>query len=203
MKLVPIISKDAGSNVFFLQGEGEGAKSLMIDASMDPEGLNPDMLLLTHCHFDHIAMAKDIQRRTGCEILMSGIDADFFEADPQGNSVADILGAKAEDHLFKVDRRLKDGDIIDLGELKLEVIETPGHSPGGISLYEPQNKLLFSGDMIFAGSYGRYDLPGGNKEKLKKSIARLGKLDVNEAFPGHGPSMSSGVKEYINSIKVD
>jgi hydroxyacylglutathione hydrolase len=198
MKLTPVFSQDFASNIYLLKDE----KSALIDASMFPEGLETlDYLILTHCHFDHTGMAKEIQEKTGCKIMMSEAESEFFEADRPAASAAKFFDF-SPDLDFTIDRRLKPGDKIDLGGTGLEVILTPGHTPGSISLYEPENKLLFSGDTVFAEGFGRYDLLGGDREALKKSIASLAKLDVKEMFPGHGPAREGNVAAYLNSIVV-
>jgi glyoxylase-like metal-dependent hydrolase (beta-lactamase superfamily II) len=197
MRLTPIFSEDVASNVYILQDE----KSLMIDASVAPNLENLDYLVLTHCHFDHVAMAKEIQDKTGCRIMMSDVEAEFFDSDRYESSASNFFSFQP-DLGFKINKRLGEGDKIDLGSVRLKVILTPGHTPGGLSLYEPKNKLLFSGDTIFSQGFGRYDLSGGDREKLKKSIEKLSKLDVSELYPGHGPALDTGVNEYMKSIRV-
>ena len=88
------------------------------------------------------------------------------------------------------DTILHDGDRIG----SLRVIHTPGHTPGGICLYDPEAKLLFSGDTVFTGgSFGRYDFPGGDRKALGASIERLAALDVEGLYPGHGePALRGG-----------
>jgi len=77
---------------------------------------------------------------------------------------------------------------VDLGEYLLKVIHTPGHTSGSMCLLEEEKKYLFSGDTVFKGSVGRYDLPSGNLEELKKSLIKLCEIKINEVFPGHGES---------------
>jgi glyoxylase-like metal-dependent hydrolase (beta-lactamase superfamily II) len=85
-------------------------------------------------------------------------------------------------------RLLNDGDKLELGELTLEIIHTPGHTPGSVCLYDRRYKFLFSGDTIFLDGIGRVDLPGGNEKAMRDSLGRIGKLGVKELFPGHGES---------------
>lgn len=90
----------------------------------------------------------------------------------------------------RVDQRLKDGDVIEIAGVKLEVIHTPGHTEGSICLYEPQSKALFSGDTVFADGIGRTDLPGGNWNDIGNSLKRLISLNetrgIDKIYPGHG-----------------
>ena len=84
---------------------------------------------------------------------------------------------------------LKEGDI-SINNVDLKIIHTPGHSPGSISLYLPEKKLLFTGDLVFKGGIGRTDLPGGNGSLLKESIKRLSELEFEWLLPGHGDIIS-------------
>ncbi len=198
MELRPFFSDGISSNVYLL----EGGRRLLIDAGMEPfEMEDIDVLVLTHCHFDHSAMAKDIQEKTGCEIWMSEEEVNFFDENREEASAAKYFDFPA-DLDFSVDRRLETGDEIDLGDAKLRAILTPGHTPGGLCLYEPESKVLFSGDTIFSQGFGRYDLLGGDIGKLRASIKRLSELDIAELYPGHGPALEKGVNEYIKSILI-
>ncbi len=100
---------------------------------------------------------------------------------------------------FEPDRTLKDKETLDLGDVKLKVIHTPGHTPGSICLYEPRSKSLFSGDTVFPfGSVGRTDLPGGDAKEIIHSIKRLKIL-----YPGHGEISTKDVNEQImNSLEL-
>jgi len=198
MNMQPFFSDGISSNIFLINGE----KKLLVDAGMEPSGINDvDILVLTHSHFDHSAMAKDIQEKTGCEIWMSEEEANFFENNRAEASVAKHFDFNV-DLDFKINRKIKDGEIIDLGGVTLQAIVTPGHTPGGLCLYEPESKTLFSGDTVFSQGYGRYDLPGGNLESLRNSITRLKELDVNELYSGHGPALKQGVNDYIRTIPL-
>jgi len=97
---------------------------------------------------------------------------------------------------------LTEGDL-SVGELEFQVIHTPGHSPGSVALYWPQEKALFSGDLIFRGGVGRTDLPGGNGSALKESIKRLTELEIEWILPGHGDIVSGAaeVKANFNHIE--
>jgi glyoxylase-like metal-dependent hydrolase (beta-lactamase superfamily II) len=88
---------------------------------------------------------------------------------------------------------LKEGDI-SINNVNLKIFHTPGHSPGSISLYLPDRKLLFTGDLVFKGGIGRTDLPGGDGSLLKKSLKRLSELEIEWLLPGHG-DIISGAKD--------
>jgi len=100
-------------------------------------------------------------------------------------------------HLLK----LKEGDIIVVGDEKFEVFHTPGHSPGSMCLYSKASKTLISGDTIFSGGwFGRYDFPGGDRHLLKQSIERLTKLDVVNLYPGHEPMVEGDGRRHMMMV---
>jgi len=182
------------SNCYVIEDSGEGA---LIDAGINPlhllekiGKLNMEIRLLinTHCHYDHTAGNSMVVEKTGARVAVHELDAEYVEKAEKRHVLTHLFGADYRG--VKVDQRLKDGDVIKVGEVKLEVIHTPGHSEGSICLYEPESKSLFSGDTVFADGIGRTDLLGGSWEKLKNSIKKL--IDLNESrgigktYPGHG-----------------
>lgn len=146
-------------------------------------------LINTHEHFDHVGANEAVLAMESVNAICHGRCADALESGDDSAQLAGLFGAKPVRH--DVARRVKDGDLIDLGGLCLEVIHTPGHSRGSICLYEPETKSLFSGDTVFVGSVGRTDLKGGDFEQLAKSVERLLGLvrdrGVEKLYPGHGP----------------
>src|SRR3989338_9044911 len=146
----------------------------------------------THCHFDHCGGDGYF---FNAQIAMHELDSPVLEAGDTQKSVADAFDATLKPK--KVARRLKDGDIIQAGPLTLEVLHTPGHTPGSICLYEKKQKILFSGDTLFADGVGRIDLPGGNEEQLADSIERILSLDVQKLLPGHGTPVLEGAKKQM------
>jgi glyoxylase-like metal-dependent hydrolase (beta-lactamase superfamily II) len=198
MNLTPFISHGISANAYLIRGE----KTVLIDAGLDPDVLRIskiDTLINTHCHLDHIGLNKKIQEKTGCGIWMGEEEAEFFETERRVASAADLFQLDY-DLDFKISKGLKDGDVVDLGKTRLRVIHTPGHTPGGICLYDEDSKALFSGDTIFAEGFGRYDLFGGDETRLRNSIKKLSKLEIRELYPGHGPPLKSGVDEYIKRV---
>ncbi len=144
-------------------------------------------IALTHAHFDHIGALKYIKERFGGEIIMHKADLFLLENAPK---TAAFFGLKCDPQPHP-DRFVEDQDEIEFGEIKIKVIHVPGHSPGGVAyLFEKgKEKHLFTGDILFAGSVGRTDLPGGNWEQLITGIRRkLLTLDpATYVYPGHGP----------------
>jgi hydroxyacylglutathione hydrolase len=169
----------------------ETKKGIVIDPGGDAEKIlgslqEQDIELLTivntHGHPDHVCANGPLKKATGAQIAMHEADADFFER-------PDIIGYFASLGLPAsppVDRRLQDGDRIDFGTLALQVIHTPGHTPGGICLYRTPD--LFTGDSLFVGGVGRTDFPGGSTSQLMQSIrSRLLALPAETVvWPGHG-----------------
>lgn len=124
-------------------------------------------VVLTHIHIDHVTGAKWAAEKYGVKILASKNDEFLSKTLPLQ---AQLFGLKIEVPVISIDEPLKDGDVLMLGDEKIIVLATPGHSPGGISLYVPDSALVLSGDTLFEGSIGRTDLPGGNFDRLIESI---------------------------------
>ncbi len=172
-----------------------GEEAGVIDPGGPPDELIRDIenhklklkwVLNTHGHGDHISGNKALHDKIGCSIIIHPADREMLLS-PFANFSA-FIGAPVTSP--EADMFVKDGDTVKLGSESLEVIETPGHTRGGIVLYIPD--LLFAGDTLFFESVGRTDFPGGNHEQLIKSIReRLFCLPAaTKVFPGHGPTTS-------------
>ena len=151
-------------------------------------------IINTHGHMDHIAANRQIKRRTGAEICIHRADSEML-IDSRKN-FSDLMVTPVTSP--PADRLLNDGDVINVGELKLKVIHTPGHSPGGISLVS--DGLVFTGDTLFAGSVGRWDFPGASYNLLLASVRnKLLVLDEDMiVYPGHGPVSNIGTEKKEN-----
>jgi glyoxylase-like metal-dependent hydrolase (beta-lactamase superfamily II) len=155
---------------------------------ISPEDL--ELVVLTHAHYDHSGALVELLKWCDAEVAVHRDDAALL-GDNQG-SVAVMFGAIAPE--VEVDRLLGDGDVVG----GLEVIHTPGHTPGGICLYHPPSRVLFSGDTVFGGGgVGRVDLFGGDAAALVRSIERLARLDVEVLYPGHGEPVTADVAENL------
>jgi len=176
----------------FLVGDLETGDVVVIDPGFDREseakaifnevqrnGFRIKYIINTHGHPDHSSGNRIMKERSGAPILIYEDDASFLS-----NPLAD--------------RKLRDGDSIEVGNMKLTVVHTPGHSPGSMALLGED--CVFSGDTLFAGSIGRYDLPGGSVEELVGSLKNklLTLPDHVKVFPGHGPVTTIGEERRSN-----
>lgn len=161
------------------------------------KGLKLVGLLDTHLHIDHILGNDFIKNTYGIEPQASEED-DFLIRG--AISYAGMLGITGITQPPATGTYLKDGDVIKFGNSELNVIAVPGHSPGGLCFYSDNDKLLISGDALFAGSIGRTDLPGGDSKLLLKSIQTklFGLSDDVKVIPGHGPSTTIGAEKRYN-----
>jgi len=158
--------------------------------------LTLEVIVLTHGHMDHIGGLADLAKETGASIAIHADDQNMLE-DPRIN----LSSAMGDDAIsIKADRLLKHGDKIDFGKLRLKVIHTPGHTPGGICLKTGEN--LFTGDTLFLRSVGRTDLAGGDQNALIQSIKKkLYKLPEDTiVYPGHGPESNIGFEKKSNMV---
>jgi hydroxyacylglutathione hydrolase len=193
------------SNCFII-GSETTREGLIIDPGADaPNILNTvrglrlsiALIVATHNHIDHIGALRSVKDATGAKYAVH--EADTREAMPMifGRMMGLMLGSSLR-ATPKPDRLLKDGDLIEIGDLKFEVLHTPGHTPGGISLLG--DGVVFSGDTLFNSGIGRTDLSGGDYGKLMDSImTRLMVLpDSTIVYPGHGPETTIGAERKWN-----
>ncbi len=155
-------------------------------------------LVLTHAHWDHTLDASALARATGAPLLAHALDTPAIAAPEARPPAAGPLPAPVG-----VARALRDGDELRAGEARLTVWHTPGHTPGSICLFLPLAGLLFSGDTLFAGSYGRTDLPGGDEAQMVSSLRRLAALPpATRVLPGHGPPSSIGAETWLQRLRA-
>jgi len=154
-----------------------------------------DLVICTHGHPDHVESAK-VFKKAGVPFAMHPRDWEL------GREMAVALGASVDPASLAPDLFLGEGDL-DVKGLRLEVLHTPGHSPGSICLYWKEKKALFTGDLVFKDGLGRTDLPGGNGEELKQSIRRVSKWDVEWLLPGHGDFIGGSTEIRRNFSRVE
>ena len=151
-------------------------------------------IINTHGHFDHVAGNKKLKDATGADLIIHPLDEPMLAMIATTAASWGLSGENSP----PPDRTVEDGDTISFGEITLKVIHTPGHSPGGISLYT--DGVAFVGDTLFAGSIGRTDFPGGDYGTLiasiKDKLFALG--DDVRVYTGHGPATSIGLEKRVN-----
>lgn len=168
-------------------------------------GVSVKALIHTHCHMDHITATRRLREETGARILIHEGDQWLYEnLKMQYGATLQLFGLpmKGAPDPLPVDGHLKDGQKVQFGGQVLQVLHTPGHTPGSCSflLEDPADRKLFSGDTLFAGSVGRTDLWAGNLEQELKSIrTRLFTQDPETVvYPGHGPETTVGEEKESN-----
>ncbi|MBC7104518.1 MAG: MBL fold metallo-hydrolase, partial [Firmicutes bacterium] len=165
-------------------------------ARLKARGLKLRYIILTHGHVDHIAALGEVREATGAEVLIHAADAEML-TDPTRN-LSLFTGRRLR--FSPAERLLADGDVVEVGTVCLEVIHTPGHTPGGICL--KTDDVVITGDTLFAGSIGRSDFPGGNHGQLIRSIKeRLLCLPGHtRVYPGHGPETTIEEEKRYNPV---
>ena len=176
----------------YIVHEENSTDCLIIDPGYEPEiissyleekGLTPAAILLTHCHFDHVGAVKDLAAQYDCKVFL----------DKKELAMPPML---TNGPLYYTDG-YGDGDTLTLADIPIQVLETPGHTPGSVCLI--MEDTLFSGDTLFAGSCGRTDLPCGDARAMRDSLRRLAALSENyRVCPGHGPSSTLNREKKTN-----
>ncbi len=188
----------------YLAGCQETREGAIIDPGGDPQAILVEVekaklvikyIVNTHCHFDHILANGDLMEATGAPLVIHRAEAPMLRA----GGGASLFGLRVHDSP-PANVLVDEGDVITLGRIELKVLHTPGHSPGGISLYNQAEGILFSGDTLFNMGIGRTDLPGGDFHTLMESIKTkiLTLPDETVVYSGHGPQTTVGQEKRDN-----
>ena len=151
-------------------------------------------IILTHRHYDHVGGASQLAAKLGAEVYIHEKDAEVVRNGDGWGTLSTMFG-KAMDAVDVIP--ISEGRMFSTGDHDLKVIHTPGHSIGSICLYDRETQELISGDTVFVGGVGRWDLPTGDLDALVSSIRALQSLDVRSIFPGHGPCAVGNGNEQI------
>jgi hydroxyacylglutathione hydrolase len=191
-----LILGDFETNCYCLRASENMQDCVIIDTGLEEtellnfleeKQLNPVTLVLTHGHIDHIAGLSALRRKfADVKVYIHKLDAELL-SDPMSN-LSFMSGSRFTTR--PADFTVEEGDIIEQAGIRLQVLHTPGHTPGGISLYCPEDSVVFSGDALFADSIGRTDFPGGSMSQLTRGIKEklLTLPEETKVLPGHGPS---------------
>ncbi len=195
MELIQRATGPLGTNVYLL-GDPATREALAIDTAIPSvawigerlaeRGWTLKLIVSTHRHWDHVGDNAAVQAATGAPIACHPLDRHGLE-DPQP------LFAPFPIPPSVPAVELAEGGLIPFGSVRLQVLHTPGHTEGSVCLLAPDDGLLFTGDTLFAGGWGRTDLPGGSEEAMVASLGRLALLgDPLRVLPGHGPATTIG-----------
>jgi hydroxyacylglutathione hydrolase len=173
-----------------------GDEAARIAMAVEETGLDIGSIIVTHTHIDHVGAVAALADEYACPVLMHDEAEPMLKELPTQAMMMGIRFGK----LPEVDRYVEDEEIVEVGDLRLRSLYTPGHSPGHLAFYLQDEGLVLSGDALFAGSVGRVDLPGGSMEVLMQSIEeRLLTLpEETVVYPGHGPRTTIGNERTSN-----
>lgn len=175
-----IVADESTKEAMVIDPGGEAEKIIEM---MKILNVNLKYIVLTHCHGDHIGAVTDVQKNLGGKILIHVIEAEGLN-----NKDISLTGYIGMPEIkLEPDSRVNDEDLIHIGNIEFRIIHTPGHTKGGICLYSKEYKMIFTGDTLFRGTWGRTDLPTGNFEDIIRSITnKIMILPENTIiYPGH------------------
>jgi hydroxyacylglutathione hydrolase len=197
-------------NAYIVRPSGDASRAVLVDPGEEPDkllraidelGVHIDAILITHCHFDHIGAVAPLARATGAPVYCPEIERPVL---------ADIMSWVPYEGFgpfesYEADHTLAGGETLSLAGLDIEVLSTPGHSPGHLTFSLPAHAAILSGDVLFQGSVGRTDLPGADWSTLERSIGLL--IDTlppeTVVYPGHMGITTLGRELATNPFLVE
>jgi hydroxyacylglutathione hydrolase len=189
----------------YIVGDSDTKEAVVVDpgghvgailSALERNKLTCKTIVNTHSHFDHVGGNHELKKKAGAELLIHAAEAPMLK---QLASQAGIFGIRLENSPG-ADRLIDEGDVVRAGKIELEVFHTPGHSPGSLSLVIKGEKKILVGDLVFQGSVGRTDLPGGSMETLVRMVHEkiFVHPDDTKLYPGHGPATTVGIERRTN-----
>jgi hydroxyacylglutathione hydrolase len=191
----------------YLVADVNAGKAMIVDAPWqvaeemlvlaEEYSVQVDEIVCTHGHWDHSMGAAALSEAFGAPVAVHPLDADQLEHPSTAPFNLPLPLTPVTPG-----RLLEEGDNVTVGAYVFTVLHTPGHTPGGICLYNAEEHLLFSGDVLFAGTYGRTDFPGGDMAQMVHSLLRLRGLPIEtRVFPGHGPETAIGSETWLADVE--
>jgi hydroxyacylglutathione hydrolase len=179
-------------------GTGQYSSEVLKSIAKLIENRRVRTIVLTHCHYDHTGGASSIMKSLGAKVFIHELDAEVVGNGDSWGTLSSMFSQSMD----AIDvTPIKAGYDFSTGEHNLKVLHTPGHSIGSICLYDETTKDLISGDTVFVGGVGRWDLPSGDFDALVRSVHGLKSLDVKNIYPGHGPcGMGSGNEQIAEAL---
>jgi hydroxyacylglutathione hydrolase len=173
-----------------------GDEATRIALAVEQTGLEIAQILITHAHIDHVGAVAALVDEYSCPVLMHAEAEPMLDQLPTQAMMMGLRFGKVP----AVDRHIEGDEVLEVGDLRLKALYTPGHAPGHLALYAESESAVFSGDALFAGSVGRTDLFGGDMELLMRSINErlLALPDETRVYPGHGPQTTVGDERRYN-----
>ena len=198
LKIETIVAGPLETNTYLISSSGQ---ALVIDPGYGAaeavkeragsDGSEIAAIVNTHGHWDHTADDARMIRDTGAPLYVHEYDSEMVRSPSTSLSLPFTLEPASPTNL------MRDGDILTFGQWRFQIIHTPGHTPGSVCLLFESEMMVITGDTLFQGTYGRFDLSGGDEEALYGSLRQLGKLDAAYAvYPGHGPATTIGAESF-------
>ena len=196
-------------NCYLFRRDGSD-RALIVDPGDEPErimaavgelGVTVEAILVTHCHFDHIGAVAPVAKQTGAPVYCPGIEVPLL-ADIMSWVPSPAIGPYES---YDADETVSGGEVLELAGMEIDVIFTPGHSPGHVTYSVRDEDAIFSGDVLFQGSVGRVDLPGGDWGTLLESIRTLvdGHSADTSVYPGHMGITTLGAERATNPFLAE
>src|SRR4051794_23571084 len=193
-----VLRRDGGERALIVD---PGEEAPMILGALDDLGVKVDAILVTHCHFDHVGAVAPVAKATGAPVYVSAIERPVL---------ADIMSyvpfaGFGPYESWEAEHTLNGGEKLELAGFEIDVLFTPGHSPGHLTFSIPDERAIFSGDVLFQGSVGRVDLPGGDWSSLLGSIGTLVESlpEDTAVYPGHMGITSLGAERRTNPFLAE